>query len=191
MRNIYTTGNTSLSFLDLLFGSLGAVVVLLIITLSIAGPPERIRDQVKRTIEWEIITNSNALTTVKITKSPGAELFKLNLTTGKLPPDDSFPFSLKTNKETLSENRSKYTFSLTFSGDDDEWQDSFNFLLELGGNTLHSASVTVSPGGDESSKNIAIKPNTLKNYYKLQTSIALSDKDGGGKMPKINKFEFE
>jgi hypothetical protein len=193
MRKIHTTGNTSFSFLDLLFGSLGAVVVLLIITLSIAGPPERIRDHVKRTIEWKIITKKDGVTNVKVIKLPNAELFSLEIN-DKLPEQSSL-FILRTKKITLNEKQSEYTFSLVFRGDDDEWDPSFDFFLELSGKApfeLYSASVTALPGEKELSTKTAeinIIPLILKYKLLLLTRLSLYDKDRG-KMPKVEELNI-
>lgn len=47
--------SNSLSFLDVLFGALGAVLILFIIMLSMSGAPPRIRTPMNRTLHWNFI----------------------------------------------------------------------------------------------------------------------------------------
>ena len=189
------TGNGSFSFMDLLFGTLGAVVLLLIITLSLSGPPEKIRDRAQRTIEWKIVADKGGIAKVSILIY-GQEIMEADVGETLLSKTINF-FTLTTEGKTLGNGLSEYSMAVTCDTDED-FDMLSNMSLRFGNDyvpfRVNSANVSISPGeGEKASRKISDDevPTDKRIFYTLAIEMGLYDKEGGGKMPEIRNFEIQ
>jgi hypothetical protein len=197
MQSSHKISNNSFSFLDLLFGSLGAVVLLLIITLSFSGPPPKIRDQAERTIEWNIVTSQEGINDFQIFLLPE----KKNLFSGTFNGETYAPQSKQEisyfsfdAKKIIEPNASQiiYSFLLTYGGDDGDWNP-LAFLLLIKGTTnftIYKANVAVLPGTNEARCEIGIPKERKNNQFCFESEFELKDEDDG-KMPVVKTFKME
>lgn len=193
------TGNGSFSFMDLMFGTLGAVVLLLIITLSLAGPPERIRDQVERAITWNIVAQRGVISKVNILDGD-SDLVQGGREIGKTEQSEEIMsfVTLTTSSRLLDNEKSEYTIVLAI-GKDELLEQMSELVLKFEGNVafeVYSASVYIAPDSGNRGKGVIpkenIPPPVPRTQYELALKLELNEKEGNdGKMPEIKEFRFK
>ena len=188
------TGNGLFSFMDLMFGTLGAVVLLLLITLTQAGPTEKIRDQAERTLVWKIVVDKGRIDNVDL-QSNGFSLlpYQTKITVNGARKTVEIQHGKFTVAQTQNDKQSEYIF--TASCEKDELLESLSDIsVQFGGDTafsLHSVDVSIFPSEGEKGQKILEKETfpTSQQQYTLQMKLELYNKDDG-KMPEIKAIKF-
>lgn len=184
-------GSGSFSFMDLMFGTLGAVVLLLIIMLSLGGPPERIRADATRTVSWDFLTDKDAIKTVKVFLLSEPLLdgqFVNGQWTGTPSDFNNFEWMCECKPDSADTAKMICSLTLSYSTDDD-----LKLKIQIGGNrlmTISRAKMAVSPGITDKDEKIIDQATRSSDTHTLTSFIRLLKENNGGKSASIETFEF-
>lgn len=199
--------SSNLSFLDVLFGALGAVLILFIIMLSMSGAPPRLRTPINRSYKWEFTFPDD----VSFSKTPligeilicndNLDQIELDTPLNMTPiSGKGFDCSATSEKPLLIDiglvsvqhiidtiNRKNIVIvNLELTIEDESWIETL--ILKLNSNQWEKSKITISPGETSfSSKTIEnANPNDEESF--ILSKVKLVDVDEGGKMPNINEY---
>ena len=210
MRRRHFTGSYQQSFLDLLFGALGSVVLLFILMIIASGSSSPSLTPIPRVITWKIESERLPATRVALYRldnkefpsNEGALLYAdspsdFKVFTGESPSEpETTPNGVLSWKRSYENNKVVLEFKLEVE-EDKYWTPALALEIQFDQKPQEDITVTVeaSPGQKAAREKVlpVVNLDDLKKYLRIETVVNLedaADEEGGGKLPLIEAADF-